>query len=186
MCKSNDQDLIAPRALFGSLKRNCLRCEVHMYGQHLFIAEYGSTGYGCQSYSWSTKQEKYFFSLYPFAPENLVSRDGFDRPVPRQPDHPPHSCWIWGFLTGFLPLSATASIYLYRQPPSSQSRVHQVTHLRTDGVHCREAAGAVPVVLKVVRVAGASFSGITMVQILCASLVPRPLLVQWTYAINKV
>ena len=24
-------------------------------------------------------------SLSPFAPENLVSRDGFDRPVPRQP-----------------------------------------------------------------------------------------------------
>ncbi|CAM9815346.1 unnamed protein product, partial [Ascophyllum nodosum] len=28
-------------------------------------------------------------------------------------------------------------IYLYRQPPSGQSRVYQVTQLRTDGVHCR-------------------------------------------------
>ena len=27
------------------------------------------------------------FSLSPFAPENLVSRDGFDSPVPRQPAH---------------------------------------------------------------------------------------------------
>ena len=27
------------------------------------------------------------FSLSPFAPENLVSRDGFGSPVPRRPDH---------------------------------------------------------------------------------------------------
>ena len=31
------------------------------------------------------------FSLFPFAPENLVSRDGFGCPFPRQPAHPPHS-----------------------------------------------------------------------------------------------
>ena len=30
-------------------------------------------------------------SLSPFAPKNLVSRDGFGRPVPRQPAHSPHS-----------------------------------------------------------------------------------------------
>ena len=30
-------------------------------------------------------------SLSPFASENLVSRDGFGRPVPRQPAHSPHS-----------------------------------------------------------------------------------------------
>ena len=30
------------------------------------------------------------FSLSPFAPENLVSRDRFSRPVPRQPAHYPH------------------------------------------------------------------------------------------------
>ena len=29
-------------------------------------------------------------SLSPFAPENLVSRDGFGRPVPRQPAYCPH------------------------------------------------------------------------------------------------
>ena len=29
-------------------------------------------------------------SLSPFAPGNLVSRDGFGRPVPRQPAHSPH------------------------------------------------------------------------------------------------
>ena len=30
-------------------------------------------------------------SLSPFAPENLVSRDGFGRPVLRQPAHSPYS-----------------------------------------------------------------------------------------------
>ena len=42
-------------------------------------------------------------------------------------------------LTGFLPSSAAASIYLYknRHTPSGQSRVYWVTQLRTDdGVHC--------------------------------------------------
>ena len=41
---------------------------------------------------------------------------------------------------------------IYRQPPSAQSRVHQVARLRTDGVHCRESAGTrgPVVVLKVI------------------------------------
>ena len=30
---------------------------------------------------------KMYFSLFPFAPENLVSRDGFGSPVSRQPAH---------------------------------------------------------------------------------------------------
>ena len=34
---------------------------------------------------------KMTISLSPFAPEKLVSRDGFGRPVPRQPPHSPHS-----------------------------------------------------------------------------------------------
>ena len=33
---------------------------------------------------------KIMFPLSPFAPENLVSREGFGRPVPRQPAHFPH------------------------------------------------------------------------------------------------
>ena len=40
--------------------------------------------------------------------------------------------------------------YLHRHTPSAQSRVYRVTHLRTDGVHCRESAGTGPVNLKVV------------------------------------
>ena len=35
----------------------------------------------------SAEQEKMNISLSAFAPENLVSRDGFGRPVPRQPVH---------------------------------------------------------------------------------------------------
>ena len=41
-------------------------------------------------------------------------------------------------LTGFLPSSAVASIYLFKPPHAiGQFRVYRVTQLRTDGVHCR-------------------------------------------------
>ena len=54
-------------------------------------------------------------------------------------------------------------VYLYRQPPSGQSRVYQVTQLRTDGVYCREYDGSeASEVLEVVPVTGAAFSGITL------------------------
>ena len=49
--------------------------------------------------------------LSPFAPENLVSRDGFGRPISRQPAHS-----IWCLLTGFVPISAAASIYSFIPP----------------------------------------------------------------------
>ena len=116
-------------------------------------------------------------SLSPFAPESLVSRNWFGRPVPSQPAHSPHSGWIWCLLTGFFPLSMAAFICPYCQPPSGQSRVYQVTQLRTDSVHCRESASTGPVVLKIVPVMIATFSGITMDQLMCASLFPHPLMV---------
>ena len=113
----------------------------------------------------------------PFAPENLAPRDGFGRPIPRQPAHSPHSGRIWCLLTEFLPIFAAAFIYLLnRNMPSGQARVYRATQLRTDGVHCRESAGTGPVVLKVVPVTGAAFAGITMDQLMCASLFPHPLL----------
>ena len=46
-------------------------------------------------------------------------------------------------------------MYLNRHTPSGQSRVCRVTHLRTDGVHCRESVGTGPVVLEVVPVTNA-------------------------------
>ena len=59
--------------------------------------------------------------------------------------------------------------------PSGQSRYHQVTQLRTDDVHCGESAGTGPVVLKVVPVTGAIFSGFIMDQLICTSLCPHQL-----------
>ena len=63
-----------------------------------------------------------------------------------------------------------ASIYLLnRHTPSGQSRVSQVTQLRTNGARCREPAGTGPVVLKVVPVTGASILQVTMDQFMCTS-----------------
>ena len=58
--------------------------------------------------SGQSKGKNDFIPQSPFAPEILVSRDRFRRPVPR---HPPHSGGIRCLLAGFLPLSAAASIY---------------------------------------------------------------------------
>ena len=43
---------------------------------------------------YSQQNKEIDFSLSPFAPENLISRDGFGHPVPRKPAHFPHSGWI--------------------------------------------------------------------------------------------
>ena len=53
----------------------------------LYMAEYGSTGLGCESCTGSAGEGKLIFPFSTFAPENLVSRDGFGSPVPRQPAH---------------------------------------------------------------------------------------------------
>ena len=106
-----------------------------------------------------------FFSPSLVAPENLVSRDRFDRPVPR----PASACSFSArrlnlvcLLAGFLPLSVGVHLsiyYLYHQPPSGQSRVYDAPQVHTDGVHCRESAGTGPVVLiKVVLVTGAALA----------------------------
>ena len=116
------------------------------------------------------------FSLFPFAPKNSVSRDGLGPPVPRQPAHL-HTLGEFGAYSRNSSRFPRRRLSLYRQPPWGQSRVYQVTLLRTDGVHCRVSAGTEPVVLKVIfRVTGADFSGITMDQFFCASLFPHPLL----------
>ena len=58
--------------------------------------------------SWTRKIN---IALSAFAPENLVSRDGFGSPVPRQPAHL-HAEAESG--TGFLSSSAAAPIYLFK------------------------------------------------------------------------
>ena len=50
-------------------------------------------------------------SLSAFAPENLVSRDGFGSPIPRQPAHHLHT-QAKSDIRRFLPSSAAAPIYL--------------------------------------------------------------------------
>ena len=100
----------------------------------------------------------FFFYLFLFAPENLVSRDRFGRPVPRQPVHSPHSGWIGCSLTGFLSLFTASTYTLSRHRVSPYYIiVYHVTYLRTDGVYFRESAYTGPVVLKV-QVRGATFS----------------------------
>ena len=90
-------------------------------------------------------------SLSAFAPENLVSQDGFGSPV--------SSRLLISILRLNLVLTYRISpefrrdVYLFilnRHTPSAQSRVYRVTQFRTDGVHCRESAATGPVNLKVV------------------------------------
>ena len=97
------------------------------------------------------KKNEYFPAA--FVPENLVSRDGFGSPVPRQPAHLQTQAEPGAYLrdSSRVPRRRPFTIYLNRHTPSGQSRVYRVTtQLRTDGVHCRESAGTGPVNLKVV------------------------------------
>ena len=95
--------------------------------------------------------------MSPYVPEYLVSRDGFSRPIPRQPAHLHAQAESGAYSRDSSRFSRWRPfIYLNRHTPSGQSRVYRVTHLRTDGVHCRESAGTGPVVLKVVSVSVAA------------------------------
>ena len=98
--------------------------------------------------SWTGKMK---ISLSAFAPENLVSRDGFHSLVPRQPAHLQAEAESGAYLRDYSRVPRRRPfIYLNRHTPSGQSRVYRVTQLRTDGVHCREFAGVGPVNFEVV------------------------------------
>ena len=89
--------------------------------------------------------------LSAFVPENLVSRDGFGSPVPRQPAHLHTQAKSGAFLYR-IPSEFRGGVHLFiynRHTLSGQSRVYRVTQLRTDGVHCLEF-GTGPVNLKAV------------------------------------
>ena len=91
------------------------------------------------------------FSLSPFAPESLVSRDGFGSPGPRQPVHLHTQAESGAYLRNSSRFPRRRPfIYLNLQTPSGQSRVYRVTQLRIDGVRCREYAGTGPINLKAV------------------------------------
>ena len=81
---------------------------------------------------------------------NLISRDGFGSPVPRQPAHLHTQAESGAY---GIPPEFRGGVHLFiynRHTSSGRSRVYRVTQLRTDGVHCRESAGTGPVNLKVV------------------------------------
>ena len=95
-------------------------------------------------------RENYIF-LSAFGPENLVSRDGFGSPVPRQPAHSIlrlNLVLTYGNAPEF---RGGVHLFIYnRHTPSGQSRVYRVMQLRTYGVHCRESSGTGRVNLEVV------------------------------------
>ena len=99
-----------------------------------------------KSCSWSA-----LVSLSPIVPENLVSRDGFGSPVPRQPANLHTQAESGAYLRDSSRVPRRRPfIYLSRNTPSGQSRVYRVTQLRTDGVHCLESAITEPVNFNVV------------------------------------
>ena len=125
--------------------------------------------------SWTGKM---YIPLSQYVPENLVSRDGFRRPVPRHPAHL-HTQAEYGAYSRDSSRFPRRRLLIYsnRHTPAGQSRVYRVTQSRTYGVHCRESTGTGSVVLKVVPVTGAAILQVTMDQLMCASLFPHPLLV---------
>ena len=79
-------------------------------------------------------------SLFAFAPENLVSQDGFGSPVPRQPARLHTQAESGAYLRdSSRVLRRCPFIYFNRHTPSGQSRVYRVTQLRTDGVQTPRA-----------------------------------------------
>ena len=89
-------------------------------------------------------------SLSALAPENLLLRDGFDIPVPRQPAHVHTQAESGAY--GIPPEFRGGVHYLFKNhhTPSGQYRFYRVTQLRTDVVHCRESTGTGPVKLKAI------------------------------------
>ena len=117
------------------------------------LVEHDGTAAYCQHYLQSLDQptmvtnpshgqlntEKYIFNLPPFAPERLVSRDGFDLLYPASA----RSVSTLGLnlmLTHEIsPAFRDGVRFILRQSTSDQSGVYQVITRHTDGVHCREA-----------------------------------------------
>ena len=85
------------------------------------------------------------FSLSPFAPEELVLRDGFGlvpscvRPLILQTNQ---------VLSCRFPRRRP---HIYLQPLLGQLQIYLITLLHPDGVHCQESAGTVPVIYRYLR-----------------------------------
>ena len=98
-------------------------------------------------------------SLFLIVPENLFSRDGFVRSVPRQPGHFRAQAESGAFIRG-TPTDSRGGMYLCIPPYFIDSvRVYRVAQLPTDTVNCQNFTDTGPVVKKVVPVTGAAFAG---------------------------
>ena len=96
-------------------------------------------------------RENEYFPV-PVRASELVSRDRFSSPVPRQPAHLYTQVESGAYLRDSSRFPRRHPlIYLNRHTPSGRCRVYRVTQLRTDGVPCRDSAGTGPVNLKVVN-----------------------------------
>ena len=92
----SSEDIPDDRAITVVVRRRCMYVCTHVklcveYCQH--FQQKGSTGgtFGNPARGQLNKRENSFFSLSPSTPENLVSRHGFGRSVPRQPARFLHS-----------------------------------------------------------------------------------------------
>ena len=90
-------------------------------------------------------------SLSALPPENLVSRDGFGSPIPRQPAHLHPQAESGAYLLRDSTRAPRRRPFMYLKTAIRHRVKYRVTtQLRTDGVHGRESAGTGPVNLKVV------------------------------------
>ena len=136
-------DIPSPEGRARVLERWCM----YVWSSH--IAEYGSTGKGYQSCSWSAEQGKLIFPC-PRACLRIWSRETGSA-VPSRVSLLISILRLNLVLTYGIPPEFRGCAHLWnRHTPSGQSRVYRVTQLRTDGVHCRESASIGPVNLKVV------------------------------------
>ena len=106
------------------------------------------------------------FFLSPFAPENLVSRDGFSRFVPLQPAH----SRIWCLFAEFLPTSVAVSFFLFKPSYAIGSDPSLLAHVVAYRWHSLSRARR----HRASKPQGSSSNGwcpyITIDQLTCASL----------------
>ena len=128
-----------------------------------------------------TEETEFFLS--PLAPESLVSRVRFGRPVLRQPAHSPHPyrlnlVFTYGMIQFPLPtFRATISIKTVMSHRASLKFIRSRICV-TEGVLYRKSASPGPVVLKVAQRTGTSFSGHPINQYKCTPLFPHT---HWLY-----
>ena len=117
-----------------------------MYVWSNILQGYGSTGYGCQSCSWSAEQGE-SISPCPRSRLRIWSRE-MGSAIPSRVSLFISILRLNLVLTYGIPAEFRGGVHLLihnRHTSSGQSRVYRVTQLRTDGVHFRESAGTEPV-----------------------------------------